>query len=121
MTPKELLTHLKNKGDYTHTEICIYLEKLNIFSQGHKRQDPGVNSKKKPHSEEEEKEKREWEEWEEEVAAALDGNDVSHDRVDMNACDHSKQGLETQIASETHKDPVSEVTDECESSKKCTR
>jgi hypothetical protein len=35
----------------------------------------------------------------------------------MNACDHSKQGLKTQSASETHKDPVSEVTDGCESSK----
>ncbi len=35
----------------------------------------------------------------------------------MYACDHSKQGLETQIASETHKDPVSEVTDGCESAK----
>jgi hypothetical protein len=35
----------------------------------------------------------------------------------MNACDHSKQGLETQIASETHNDPESEVTDSCESSK----
>ncbi len=54
---------------------------------------------------------------EEEVAAALDGNDVSCEHVDINACDHSKQGLETQIASETHKDPVSEVTDGCDSSK----
>jgi hypothetical protein len=79
-----------------------------------------VNSKKKPHSEEEEK-KGEKEEEEEEVATALDGNDVSHENVDMNACDHSKQGLETQIASETHNDPKSEVTDSCESSKKCTR
>jgi hypothetical protein len=35
----------------------------------------------------------------------------------MNACDHSKQGLETQIASETHNDPKLEVTDSCESSK----
>ncbi len=35
----------------------------------------------------------------------------------MNACDHSKQGLETQIASETHNHPKSEVTDSCESSK----
>jgi hypothetical protein len=35
----------------------------------------------------------------------------------MNACDHSKQGLETQIASETHNDPESEVKDGCESSK----
>jgi hypothetical protein len=36
----------------------------------------------------------------------------------MNACDYSKQGLETQIASETHNDPESEVKDGCESSKK---
>jgi hypothetical protein len=35
----------------------------------------------------------------------------------MNACDHSKQGLETQIASETHNHPESEVTDSCDSSK----
>jgi hypothetical protein len=35
----------------------------------------------------------------------------------MNACDHSKQGLETQIASETHNDPEVGVTDACESSK----
>jgi hypothetical protein len=78
-------------------------------------QDPSVNSKKKPHSEEEEKEEDEQEE--EEVATALDGNDVSHEHVDMNACDHSNQGLETQIASENIYDPDSEVTDGCESSK----
>jgi hypothetical protein len=35
----------------------------------------------------------------------------------MNACDHSKQGLETQVVSETHNDLKSEVTDGCESSK----
>jgi hypothetical protein len=35
----------------------------------------------------------------------------------MNACDYSKQGLETKIALETHNDPKSEVTDSCESSK----
>jgi hypothetical protein len=35
----------------------------------------------------------------------------------MNACDHSKQGLETQITSETHNDPKSETTDGCEPSK----
>ncbi len=79
------------------------------------RQDPSVNAKKKPHSEEEKEEEEEQEE--EEVATALDGNDVSHEHVDMNACDDSKQRLETQIASETHNDPESEVTDGCESSK----
>jgi hypothetical protein len=94
MTPPELLTHLKNKGDYTHTAICIYFEKLCTFTQGHERQDSGVNSKKEPHSEEEKKEEEE-----EEVAAALDGNEVSCEHVDINACNHSKQGLETQIAS----------------------
>jgi hypothetical protein len=35
----------------------------------------------------------------------------------MNACNYSKQGLETQIATETHNDPESEVKDGCESSK----
>ncbi len=76
-----------------------------------------MNSKKKPDSDEEEKEEEEREEEEEEVAAALDSNDVSREQVDTYACDHSKQGIETQIASETHKDPVSEVTDVCESAK----
>ncbi len=117
MTPQELLKHLTNQGDYTHTIISIYLQTLHSFSQGHVRQDPGVNFKKKPDSDEKEKEE-EREEEEEEVAAALDNNDVSRGQVDTcYACDHSKQGLETQIASETHKDPVSEVTDGCESAK----
>jgi hypothetical protein len=40
MTPEELLKHLKNEGDYTHTAISIYLETLNTFSQGHARQNP---------------------------------------------------------------------------------
>jgi hypothetical protein len=115
MTCQDLLRHLKNEGDSTHTAISNYLQALNNFSQGHVRQDPGVNSKKKPHSEEEEKE--EDEEEEKEVATALYGNGVSVEHVVMNACDHSKQGLETQIASETHNDPKSEVTDRCESSK----
>ncbi len=110
MTPQELLRHLKNEGDCTHTAISIYLEPLNSFSWGHVRQDPGVYFKKKPDSDEEEKEE-EREEEEEEVAAALDNNDVSCEQVDTYACDHSKQGLETQIVSETHKEPVSEVTD----------
>jgi hypothetical protein len=56
MTHQELLKHLKNEGDYTHTAISIHLETLNTFSQGHARQNPRVNSKKKPDSEEEEKE-----------------------------------------------------------------
>jgi hypothetical protein len=117
MTPQELLKHLTNQGNYTHTAISIYLQTLNSFSRGHARQDPGVNSKKKPDSDEEEKEEEREEEKEEEVAAALDNNDVSCEQVDTYACDHAKQGLETQIASETHKDPVSEVTDGCESAK----
>ncbi len=118
MTPQELLKHLTNQGDCTHTAISIYLQTLNTFSWGHVRQDPGVSSKKKPDSDEEEKEEEEREEEEEEeVAAALDNNDVSREQVDTYACDHSKQRLETQIASETHKDPVSEVTDGCESAK----
>ncbi len=76
-------------GDATHTAISIYLETLITFSQGNVRQNPSVNSKKKPHSEEEEKEEEEQEE--EEVATVLDGNDVSHEHVDMNACDHSNK------------------------------
>ncbi len=93
MTPQELLQHLRSEGDATHTAISIYLEKLNTFSRGNVRKDPSVNSKKTPHSEEEEKEEEEQEE--EGVATALDSNDVFHEHVDMNACDHSKQGLDT--------------------------
>ncbi len=115
MTFQELLQHLRSEGDATHTAISIYLETLNTFSWGNVRQDPSVNFRKNPHSDEEEKEEEEQEE--EEVATTLDGNDVSHEHVDMNAWDYSKQGLETQIASETHNDPESEVTDGCESSK----
>ncbi len=116
MTPQELLKHLKTAGDSTHAVIFVYLQKQNSFSRGHARQDPGVNSKKKSDSDEEEK-KEERDEEEDEVAAALDNNDVSREQVDTYACDHSKQGLETQIASVTHKEPVSEVTDGCESAK----
>ena len=47
MTPQQLLKHLKTAGDSTHAAIFVYLQKLNSFSQGHARQDPGVNSKKK--------------------------------------------------------------------------
>jgi hypothetical protein len=47
MTPQELLQHLRSEGDSTHTAISIYLETLHTFSQGHVRQDPGVNFKKK--------------------------------------------------------------------------
>ncbi len=57
------------------------------------------------------------EEEEEEVAATLDSNHVSHEQVDTYACDHSKQGVKTHIASETHKNPVSEVIDGCKSAK----
>jgi hypothetical protein len=117
MTPQELLKHLKNEGDSTHTAISIYLETLNSFSRGHARQDPGVKTKKKPDSDEEENKEEEREEEEEEVAAALDSNDVSCEQVDTHACDHAKQGLETQIASDNHKDPVSEVIQGSESAK----
>ncbi len=90
---------------------------MNTFSRGHARQDPGVNSKKKPDSDEEERGEEKREEEEEELAAALDSNDVSREQVDKYACDHAKQGQETQIASDHHKDPVSEVIDGCESAK----
>ncbi len=81
MTPQELLKHLKIAGDSTHAAIFVNLQKLNTFSQGHARQDPGVNSKMKPDSDEEEKEEEKREEEEEEVAAALDSNDVSCEQV----------------------------------------
>jgi hypothetical protein len=93
MTSQELLRHFRSEGDATHTAISIYLETLNTISQGNVRQDPSVNFKKKPHPEEEKNKEEEQEE--EEVATALDGNDVSNEHVDMNACDHSKQGIET--------------------------
>jgi hypothetical protein len=35
----------------------------------------------------------------------------------MNTCDHSKQGLELEIAPETQHDLDSEVTDDCDPSK----
>jgi hypothetical protein len=44
MTSQELLRHLRNVGDSIHTAISTYLETLNTFSQGHVRQDPGVNT-----------------------------------------------------------------------------
>ncbi len=62
MTPQELLRHLRSEGNATHTAISIYLEKLNTFRRGNVRQDPSINSKKKPHSEEEEKEEEDQEE-----------------------------------------------------------
>ncbi len=105
MTPQDLSKHLKDEGDSTHTAIYIYLEKLNTFSQGHARQNPSVNSKKKPDSEgeekeeekeEEEEEKEVEEEKEEEIAIALDGNEVSHENFDMDECGHSKQGIESE-------------------------
>ncbi len=118
MTPQGLLRHLKNEGDSTHKAISIYLETLNSFRRGHVRQDPGVKSKMKRDSDKEETEEEEREKEEEEVAAALDSNDVSREQVDTNAYDHAKQGLETQIASDNHKDPMSEVIDGCQSAKK---
>jgi hypothetical protein len=58
------------------------------------------------------------EEEEEEIATALDSKEVSHVHVDMDACDHSKQGLESEIPPGTHNDPESEVTDGHDPSKK---
>jgi hypothetical protein len=46
MTPQELLKHLKTAGDSTHAAIFVHLQKLNTFSRGYARRDPGVNSKK---------------------------------------------------------------------------
>ncbi len=90
MTPQDFLRHLRSEGDSTHTAITIYLVTLNTFCWGHVREDPGINFKKKPHSEEEEKEEEKEEEVVE-VATALYGNDVSCEHVDINACDHSNK------------------------------
>ncbi len=38
--------------------------------------------------------------------------------VDTDACDHSKQGLESEILPETKNDPKSKVTDDCDPSQK---
>ncbi len=88
---------------------------MNLSNTGHGRQNPRVNSKKKPDSEEENKERedKEEEEEEEEIATALDSKEVSHVHIGTDACDHSKQGLESEIPPETQNDPESEVTDGC--------
>jgi hypothetical protein len=63
---------------------------MNPSNTGHGRQNPSVNSKKKPDSEEEDKEEDEEEEEEEEIATALDSKEVSHVHIGTDACDHSK-------------------------------
>jgi hypothetical protein len=66
---------------------------LNPSNTGHGRQNPSVNSKRKPDSEEEDKEEEdeeeEDEEEEEEIATALDSKEVSHVHIGTDACDHS--------------------------------
>jgi hypothetical protein len=99
---------------------------MNPSNTSHGRQNPSVNSQKKPDSEEEDKEEEEEEEEEEEkeekeeeeedddddeIASALDSKEDSHVHVDTDACDHSKQGLDSEIPPETQNDPESEVTD----------
>ncbi len=91
---------------------------MNSSHTGHGRQNPSVNSKTKPDSEEKDKEEEEEEEEEEELATALDSKEVSHVHIGMDACDHSKQGLESEIPPETQNDPESEVTDGCDPYKK---
>jgi hypothetical protein len=96
---------------------------MNPSNTGHGRQNLSVNSKKKPASEDKEEDEEEEDEDEEEVdeiATALDSKEVSHVHVDMGACDHSKQGLESEIAPETQNDPESEVTVGCDPSKKAS-
>jgi hypothetical protein len=94
--------------------------KMNPRNTGHGRQNPSVNSKKKLDSEEEEEKEKEEEEEEEEedIATALDSKEVSHVHVDTDACEHFKQGLESEIPPETQNDPESEVSDGCVPSKK---
>jgi hypothetical protein len=76
-----------------------------------------VAAKKKQDSDEEGKEKEKRDQKEVEVAAALDSNDVSHEQVDTYACDHAKQGIEIQIASDNYTGSVSDGIDGCESAK----
>jgi hypothetical protein len=90
---------------------------MNPSNTGHGRQITSVNSKKKPDSEEEDEEEEEEEE-EEGIATALDRKEVSHGHIGTDACDHSKQGLESEIPPETQNDLESEVTDGCDPSKK---
>ncbi len=94
---------------------------MNPSNTDHGRQNLSVNSKKKPYSEEEDKEEEDEEEEdddeEEEIATALDSKEVSHVYIGMDACDHSKQGLESEIPPETQNDPESEVTDGCDPTK----
>jgi hypothetical protein len=52
------------------------------------------------------------------IATALDNKEVSHVHVDTDACDHSKQGLESEIPPEAQNDPESDITDGCDPSKK---
>jgi hypothetical protein len=70
---------------------------MNPSNTGHGRQNPSVNSKKKPDSEEEDKEEEDkeedGEEEEEEIATALDSKKVSHVHIGTDACNHSKQEL----------------------------
>ncbi len=97
---------------------------MNPSNTGHGRQNPSVNSKKKSDSEnkeedeEEEDEDEDEEENKEEIATALDSKEVSHVHVDTDACNHSKQRLESEIPPETQNDPESEVTDGCNPPKK---
>jgi hypothetical protein len=95
---------------------------INPSNTGHGRQNPSTNFKQKPESEEEDKkeeeEEGEVEEVEEEIATALDSKEVSHVHIGTVACDHSKQGLESEIPSETQNYPESEITDGCDPSKK---
>ncbi len=100
---------------YSHFHLFLNIE---YFQSRSCQTGSWCKFQKEPDSDKEEKEEEEREEEKEEVAVALDSNDVSWEQIDTYACDHSKQGLETQIASEIHKDPVSKVTDGCDPSKK---
>jgi hypothetical protein len=73
---------------------------MNPSNTGHGRQNPSVISKKKPDSEEEDKEEEDGEEEDkeekEDIATELDSKEVSHVHIGTDACDHSKQGLESE-------------------------
>jgi hypothetical protein len=89
----------------------IDFAEMNTSNTGHGngRQNHSVIFKKKSDSEEDDKEEEEEEEEEEvvveeeEIPAAFDIKEDSHVHIETVACDHSKQGIESEISPENQK------------------
>jgi hypothetical protein len=104
----------------------INFTEMNTSNTGHGngRQNHSINFKKKSDSEEDDKEEEEEEEEEEdneeeeEIPTVFDIKEDSHVYIGTVACDHSKQGIESEIPPENQNDAESEVTDGSENSKK---